>query len=122
MDADGSNQRRLTDNDADDWAPAYSPDGSSISPDGKKIAFLRIPDGNFEIYIMDADGSNQRQLTDNDAEDFSPSFSPDGKKIAFQSNRDGNWEIYIMDADGSNQRRLTDNDAADTRPAFSPVP
>jgi len=88
--------------------------------DGPKIAFASYRDGNWEIYIMDADGSNQRRLTENHTDDAWPSFSPDGSKIAFESSRDGNGEIYIMDADGSNQRRLTENDAYDMDPCFSP--
>ena len=85
-----------------------------------KIAFTSIRDGNGEIYVMDADGSNQINLTGNPAQDFDPSWSHDGSKIAFMSNRDGNWEIYEMDADGSNQTNLTSNSADDRVPSWSP--
>lgn len=76
---------------------------------------------NWEIYVMDADGTNQRRLTDHPAEDWRPAWSPDGTKIAFRAFRDGSWEIYVMDADGTNQRNLTDYPAWDGMPAWSPV-
>ena len=113
MNADGSNQTRLTNNPAIDISPSFSPDGS-------KIAFVSNRDGNQEIYVMNADGSNQTRLTNNSAVDELPSFSGDGSKIAFRSNRDGNVEIYVMNADGSNQTRLTNNTAFDDGPSFSP--
>ena len=91
------------------------------SPDGSRFAFRSDrDDGNFEIYVMDVDGSNQQNLTNNHAYDWGPSWSPDGSRIVFHSYRDGNWEIYVMDADGSNQQRLTDNPAADSLPCWSP--
>ena len=68
---------------------------------------------------MNADGSNQTNLTNNAADDRHQSFSPDGT-IAFVSDRDGNNEIYVMNADGSNQTRLTNNAADDGQPSFSP--
>lgn len=85
-----------------------------------KIAFSSDRDGNFEIYTMDADGSNLSRLTENTAEDFSPAWSPDGTRLAFVSNRDGNTEIYSMNADGTSQTRLTNNSSDDLNPAWSP--
>ena len=127
MNADGKNQRRLTNNRADDWSPSWSPDGKRIVfiSDRDGHAHPRIP-GRFtsEIYVMDADGGNPRRLTDNPARDYAPSWSPDGKRITFSSDRDNdrdhNIEIYVMDADGGNQERLTNNLTEDEDPAWSP--
>ena len=111
MGTDGNNPQNLTNNPASDHSPSWS-------PDGKRIAFLSDRDGHFmngipttEIYVMDADGRNQRNLTNNPSYDTSPSWSPDGKRIAFDSNRDGrfNFEIYVIDTDGRNLQRLTNN-------------
>src|SRR5947209_7266225 len=85
-----------------------------------KIAFASNRSGNFEIYVMNSDGTNQINLTKNPAGDGEPSFSPDGSKIAFDSSRNRNNEIYVMNADGTNQTRLTSNPAGDGLPAFSP--
>lgn len=85
-----------------------------------KIAFASDRDGNFEIYVMDADGGGQTRLTENTAEDYSPTWSPDGSRLAFVSTRDGNPEIYVMNADGSAQTRLTNNSASDLGPVWKP--
>lgn len=113
MNDNGTSLLRLTQNDADDVTPAWSPDGSHIAIQSDR-------DGNDEIYVMNADGDDPRRLTNSATPDRHPSWSPDGTQIVFQSTRDGNGEIYVMDADGSNQKRLTDNAADEMRPGFSP--
>ncbi len=85
-----------------------------------RIAFASDRDGNFEVYLMDADGGGQTRLTEDAGEDYSPAWSPDGGRLAFVSTRDGNAEIYVMNADGSGQIRLTNNSASDHAPAWTP--
>ena len=83
-------------------------------PDGK-LTFVSFHGPNdFEIYVINADGSGQRNLTREwGLDDILPVWSPDGQKIAFASKRDGNWEVYVMNADGSGKRNLTRNAAND---------
>ena len=113
MKPDGSGQTRLTNNDAFDGKPTWS-------PDGRRIAFHSNRSGGFEIHVMDADGSGQTRLTNSDGFDGNPAWSPDGRRIAFETDRDGNFEIYVMNADGSGQTRLTKNTASDIGPTWSP--
>ena len=125
MDADGGNQRRLTNNRHDDWSPSWSPDGKRIALVSDRDGHPDVIPGWFtsEIYVMDNDGGNQQKLTNNPNDDRSPSWSPDGKQIVFQSDRDEgdhNIEIYVMDADGSNPQNLTNNPTADYNPSWSP--
>jgi TolB protein len=95
MNADGTGVRQLTDNDdVDDEAPVWS-------PNGKQIAFHSDRDGDDEIFVMNADGTGVRQLTDNDDFDGIPAWSPNGNQITFVSDRDGDDEIFVMNADGS---------------------
>jgi Tol biopolymer transport system component len=124
MNADGTNLRRLTSNSDFDSGPSWSPDGT-------QIVFERAPAGTLtpgveahekDIYVMRADGSDVRRLTDSPGLDEGPEFSPDGTKIVFSSDRDGQQEIYTMDADGSNSRRLTDNPARDESPDWQALP
>ncbi len=86
-----------------------------------KIAFSSERDGNVEVYVMDADGSNPQRLTNSPSStDRDPAWSPDRTKIAFESNRDGNDEVYLMNADGSNPQRLTNTATHNFDPAWSP--
>jgi Tol biopolymer transport system component len=85
-----------------------------------RIAFASDRDGDFEIYVMDPDGGGQTRLTNNPAEDITPTWSPDGERLAFVSYRDGNPEIYVMESDGGNPTRLTNNPADDLDPTWSP--
>lgn len=112
MDADGTNPVRIQPDSTSGWAPAWSPDGMMIACDGW--------DGsNYQIYTMNADGTNLRQLTTGSLNDGAD-WSPDGSKIAFWTNRDGNAEIYVMNTDGSDLIRLTNNAGFDAEPAWSP--
>ena len=81
----------------------------SISPDGSKIAFAYKGD----IFCVDVNGGEARQLTTNPAYDYKPVWSPDGSKIAFASNREGGFDVYVMDAKGGEPRRLTTNSAGE---------
>ena len=99
-------------------APSSQP--SAPTPEEERIAFQSDREGNWEIYVMNADGSDVTRLTDNLADDFFPSWSPDGQRIAFMSRREDNWEIYVVNADGSGLTRLTDNSVDDAAPSWSP--
>ena len=114
MDADGSGELRLTS------SPGVQDLQADWSPDGERIAFLSDRDGDFEIYTMNPDGADARQLTSNGANEFIPGWSPDGEAIVFTSDRDGNFEIYMTSPDGGTQTRLTFNDAGDGYPAWAP--
>ena len=85
-----------------------------------RIAFVSDRDGNREIYVMNADGSDQTRLTHSAADDGSPCFSPDGRKIAFRSAFETHAQICVMNADGSDQVRLTNGPDYHSRPVFSP--
>jgi TolB protein len=89
------------------------------SPDGRAIAFVSNHTGNDEIWVMDAEGGNHRQLTSNGWQwDKHPSFSPDGSQIVFYSNSSGARQIWNMNADGGNQRNISSNDSEDWDPVW----
>ncbi len=124
MNFDGSNKVNLT-NTPYGFFERYA----KWSPDGKKIIYItdtprgsrkEQPEYAGEIWIMNADGAEKKNLTNNPAVDSSPSWSPDGKKIVFVSSRDGNREIYVMNADGTDQKNTTNNLSVDYAPKWSP--
>lgn len=85
------------------------------------IAFASDRDEDFEIYIMNTDGTAQVNITNNASLDGGPRWSPDGSQIAFQSRRDGNADIWLMDANGSNPTNLTnDSTKFQLHPTWSP--
>ena len=113
MDADGANPINLTNHEALDETPDWSPDGN-------RIAFSSDRDGNWEIYVMNIDGTNLINLTNHPGKDGRPDWSPDGNQIAFTSYRDGNLEIYVMNADGTNPINLTNHPDEDNHASWSP--
>jgi Tol biopolymer transport system component len=97
----------LSQHDAADVDPAWS-------PDGKRIVFNSDRDGAPNIFVMDADGKNVKQLTEEKVISRGPAWSPDGKKIAFTRHvDDGVPDIFVMDADGKNAVNLTNNPGYD---------
>jgi TolB protein len=102
----------LTSSDSNDIDPAWSPDGS-------KIAFVSSRSGKPQLYIMNADGSNPRQVTDIDRIGGRNSFSPDGQWLSFYAGRSGSRNIYTIRVDGSGLRQLTD-ESDNLGPSWSP--
>jgi tetratricopeptide (TPR) repeat protein len=98
MDNAGGSRDQLTFSPSD-----ASPDWS---PDGNRIAFMRQTGVNWDIWVINRDGTGEKQLTTDGSVDGLPAWSPNGASIAFLSNRGGSWAIWAMDADGTNQRKL----------------
>src|SRR5438132_1543575 len=96
--------------------------GGVVAGGHGKSVVASEPDGNHEVYVMDADGSHQTRLTNNPADDILPAWSPDGTKIAWSTNRLGgsNSEIFVMNADGSGAKNLTNYAGSDRFPSWSP--
>ena len=118
MNADGSNQIRLTDSPGYDGGPFFTPDGQHIvwrhfTPDGSQA----------DIYTMRIDGSNVRRLTDFKSISWAPYFHPSGAYVIFASNKLGfsNFELYLVDGRGRHEPiRVTTTDGFDGLPVFSP--
>ena len=118
MDADGSNQRRLTSTPGYDGGPFFS-------PDGQRILWRRFDKSGAiaDVYTMKLDGSAERRLTDFKAMSWAPYFHPSGEYVIFTSNKLGftNFELYLVDAAGEHEPvRVTFTDGFDGLPVFSP--
>ena len=124
-DSGSSDQANTSNRAADNFAPSWSPDGA-------QIAFHSDRDGNNQIYVMNADGTNPTNISNNDDSDKSPSWSLDGSRIGFASSRNiviVDPQIYTMNADGTNQAEIAYDsnfgdpsaDAQNFEPAWSPV-
>jgi Tol biopolymer transport system component len=137
MDADGRNVRRLTNELGYDGGAFFSRDGRQIvyranHPRGaaevgrykKLLAENLIEPNALEIWVMNADGTNKRQVTRLGAASFAPYFFPDGRRVIFASNvndpRGRNFDLYAVNVDGTNLERITYDETFDGFPMFSP--
>lgn len=92
-----------------------------ILPFSGQIAFSSNRDGDYEIFLMNADGTSLMQMTENEGDDYPASWSPDGRKLAFVSDMTGKSEIYVMEMDGSGSTiQLTDSQGRNRSPVWSP--
>lgn len=136
MNADGSDVRKLTDEPGYDGGPFFSPDGTKIvyrarhPTDPEELADYQslladnlVRPGVLDIYVMDADGSNKRRVTDNNAANFAPYFHPSGEKIIFASNMNDptsrNFDLFLINIDGTGLEQITFHDEFDSFPMFS---
>ena len=113
MNTDGSRVRRLTDNEAFDGQPNWS-------PNGRKISFQSYREGQLSIYTMRDDGGDQKRLTYDVPDAFGSAWSPNGRIIAHSSFSAG--EIFTINVDGSDSRNLTNNPSFDFAPDWQPLP
>jgi TolB protein len=98
------------------------PTSASGTSDGAAeiLAYYSGREGNYEIFTINPDGSNQQQLTSNNADDQCPAISPDGTQIAFSSDQSGEFDLYVMSIDGSGLTRLSNTPQRETHPEWSP--
>lgn len=139
MDIDGKNVKQLTDALGYDGGPFYSPDGKKIvyrsyhpKTDAEiarykdRLANDLIEPNNFELWIMDADGTNKKKITNLGDASFAPYFHPSGKKIIFSSNhyaddpQKRNFDLLMVNTDGTGLERITTYESFDGFPMFSP--
>jgi len=85
---------------------------ASYHPGGEKIAFSKLVDENWDIYVRELVTGSIDRLTTDPSKDNAPNWSPDGSRLVFNSERDGNVEVYLMNADGSNIIKVTQTDTA----------
>jgi tetratricopeptide (TPR) repeat protein len=102
--ADGGPVERVTNGESDRY-PAWSPNCRSGAC---QLAFMSSRSGNWQIYVVDAEGGTPRQLTTMEGNNGLPVWSPDGKYLAFVSDRDGTWGIYAVPASGGLATRVAD--------------
>ena len=137
MGVDGSNLRRLTTTPGYDGGPFFSPDGKQIvyrahhPTDTAELRDYRallaqriVRPSRMEVWVMNADGSGQRQVTRLGGANFAPYFTPDGRRIIFSSNhknpRSGNFDLYLVNVDGTGLEQVTTSPVFDGFPQFSP--
>ena len=137
MNVDGSDVRRLTSTPGYDGGPFFSHDGSKIvyrawHPDTPEaladyqalLAENLVRPSRMEIFVMDADGSNQHRITDLGGANFAPYFTPDDRRIIFASNHEDpqsrNFDLYLVNLDGSGLTQVTTDGDFDGFPMFSP--
>lgn len=107
--------------DIDPLVRAPGADGfADWSPNGERIAFIASRDGNCEIYLMDADGSDQVNVTNTRADELYPSWSPDGNRIVFTSSEAGSAQLFVLDLETGEQSQLTNSGLLHNFPDWSP--
>jgi Tol biopolymer transport system component len=137
MNVDGSDVRKLTSTLGYDGGPFFSHDGSMIvyragrpqTPEAEAdyralLADNLVRPSNMEIWVMNADGSEQRQITNLGGANFAPFFHPDDKRILFSSNHENprgrNFDLFLVNLDGTGLTKVTSYDDFDGFPMFSP--
>ncbi len=100
-------------------SPGVDRDGH-FSPSGNHIVFVSDRDGDRNIYVMQADGSNEHRITGHSAADYEPEWSPNGRWILFLSKRGGQVDLHVVRRDGTDHRRLTNDSGVEEGPTWSP--
>lgn len=91
-----------------------------LKPPTGEVLYASNKEGPWALYILRADGTGERRLTELNADSFGGAWSPDGRRIAFVSTRDGNREIYVMNADATAPKRMTNQPGPDNAPTWAP--